>query len=56
MAIENAGFPRSRVNGLHGARHFRAPSWLAHGVNLKALPQYLDHADSGLTRRIYTHN
>ena len=54
-AIKRAGLPRSRVNGMHGLRHFCASMWLQHGVNIRAVSNYLGHSDPGFTLRIYTH-
>ena len=54
-AIKCAGLPRSRVNGMHGLRHFCASVWLHHGVNIKAVSSYLGHSDPGFTLRVYTH-
>ena len=54
-AIRKAGLPRSRVNGMHGLRHFCASVWLDHGVNIKAVSNFLGHSDPGFTLRIYTH-
>lgn len=54
-AIKRAGIPRSQVNGMHGLRHLRASIWLQHGVSIKAVSAYVDHADPTFTLRIYTH-
>ena len=54
-AIKKAGLPRSRVNEIHGLRHFCASTWLANGVNIGAVSDYLGHSDPGFTLRIYTH-
>jgi len=54
-AIKRAGLPRSRVNGMHGLRHFCASTWLAHGVNIKAVSTFLGHSDPGFTLKVYTH-
>ena len=54
-AIRKAGLPRSRVNGMHGLRHFCASMWLSKGVNIKAVSTYLGHSDPGFTLRTYRH-
>ena len=54
-AIKRAGLPRSRINGMHGLRHFCASVWLSNGVSIKAVSTYLGHSDPGFTLRVYTH-
>ena len=54
-AIKKARLPRSRVNGMHGLKHFCASGWPDHGVNIKAVSTFLGHSDPGFTLRIYTH-
>lgn len=54
-AIVQAGLPRTRVNGMHGLMHFNASMWLEHGVNIKAVSNYLGLLDPGFSLRIYTH-
>ena len=36
-------------------RHYCASAWLEHGVSIKAVSEYLGHADPGFTLRTYTH-
>ena len=40
---------------MHALRHFYASVLLDAGENIKALSQYLGHADPGFTLRVYTH-
>jgi integrase len=54
-ALEAAAVPVSRDNGLHALRHYCASAWLEHGVSIKAVSEYLGHADPGFTLRTYTH-
>ncbi|MEV6345962.1 tyrosine-type recombinase/integrase [Actinoplanes sp. NPDC051851] len=54
-AVEKAGLPRSRDNGMHALRHFYASALLDAGETVKALAAYLGHADPGFTLRTYTH-
>lgn len=54
-ALLEAGIPRERENGMHALRHSCASMWLEHGVSIKAVSEYLGHADPGFTLRVYTH-
>ena len=54
-AVKKSGLPRSRVNGIHGLRHFCASMRLQHGVNIKAVSNYLGRSGPGFTLRTYTH-
>ncbi|MBB2941830.1 integrase [Actinoplanes lutulentus] len=54
-AVEKAGLPRDRANGMHALRHFYASALLDAGETIKALAAYLGHADPGFTLRTYTH-
>lgn len=40
---------------MHALRHFYASATLAGGVSVRALADYLDHADPGFTLRVYSH-
>jgi len=40
---------------MHALRHYAASMWLAGGVNIKAVAEYLGHADAGFTLRVYAH-
>ncbi len=44
-----------RANGCHALRHFFASTALHEGESIKALSEYLGHADPGFTLRTYTH-
>jgi integrase len=54
-ALAAAGIPATRVNGCHVLRHTFASVLLHHGVDVRALSEYLGHADPGFTLRTYTH-
>ncbi|MGW3354134.1 tyrosine-type recombinase/integrase [Streptomyces bungoensis] len=54
-ALDAAGVPRGRENGMHALRHFYASVLLDAGENIKALSEYLGHHDPGFTLRTYTH-
>lgn len=54
-ALDAVGIPRERENGMHALRHACASMWLEHGVSIKAVSEYLGHADPGFTLRVYTH-
>ncbi|MEV5976144.1 tyrosine-type recombinase/integrase [Streptomyces sp. NPDC052114] len=48
-------FKQSREHGMHALRHYYASVLLDAGENIKALAEYLGHADPGFTLRTYTH-
>jgi integrase len=48
-------FKESREHGMHALRHYYASVLLDAGENIKALAEYLGHADPGFTLRTYTH-
>ncbi|MEW2223124.1 tyrosine-type recombinase/integrase [Streptomyces sp. NPDC006990] len=54
-ALNEAGVPRTRDNGMHGLRHFYASVLLDAGESIKALSEYLGHHDPSFTLRTYTH-
>lgn len=54
-ALKRAGVPATRENGSHALRHFYASTALHEGESIKALSEYLGHADPGFTLRTYTH-
>jgi integrase len=54
-AATKAGIPQDRKNGMHALRHFYASTLLDAGESIKALANYLGHADPGFTLRTYTH-
>ncbi|GAC1611945.1 MAG: hypothetical protein NVS3B26_29930 [Mycobacteriales bacterium] len=54
-AVLAAGMVADRTNGMHALRHFYASVLLDAGKNVRALSEYLGHADPGFTLRVYTH-
>ena len=54
-ALDQAGVPTTRDNGMHAARHYYASALLEDGVNVRALAEYLGHNDPGFTLRVYAH-
>lgn len=54
-ALIAAGVELRRENGCHALRHFYASTLLDSGESIKALSEYLGHADPGFTLRTYTH-
>src|SRR5699024_1512330 len=54
-ALERVGIEVTRENGTHALRHFYASTLLDAGESIKALSEYLGHADPGFTLRTYTH-
>lgn len=54
-ALRELGISNERDNGMHALRHACASLWLEHGVSIKAVSEYLGHADPGFTLRVYTH-
>jgi integrase len=55
-ALERAGVTdATRADGTHALRHYYASTLLDGGVSIKALSEYLGHADPGFTLRTYTH-
>jgi integrase len=54
-ALAKVEVPGTRANGFHALRHHCASVWLEHGVNIKAVSEYLGHSDPGFTLRTYTH-
>ncbi|WP_043619263.1 site-specific integrase [Nonomuraea candida] len=53
--LQGAGVPVCRENGMHALRHTAASAWLAAGVDIRTVAEYLGHADPGFTLRTYTH-
>ena len=45
----------TRSNGMHVLRHTAASAWLAAGVDIRTVAEYLGHSDAGFTSRTYTH-
>jgi integrase len=54
-ALQRAGVPDTRENGYHALRHHFASVLLERGVDIRALAEFLGHADPGFTLRTYTH-
>ncbi len=55
-ALRAAGIAApTRQDGFHALRHFYASVLLDAGESIKALSEYLGHADPGFTLRTYTH-
>jgi integrase len=52
--VETALAP-TREHGMHALRHFYASVLLDAGESVRALADYLGHADPGFTLRVYTH-
>lgn len=50
-----AGIPLGRDNGTHVLRHTAASAWLASGVDIRTVAEYLGHSDPGFTLRVYSH-
>ncbi len=54
-ALVAARIPATREQGMHSGRHFYASVQLEAGTSIRALAEYLGHADPGFTLRTYTH-
>ncbi|MBL7259171.1 tyrosine-type recombinase/integrase [Paractinoplanes lichenicola] len=54
-ALKAAGVEVCRVNGMHALRHLYASALLDAGENIKALAEWLGHADPAFTLRVYAH-
>lgn len=54
-ALGAADIESRRENGMHALRHFFASVLLDSGESIKAVSDYLGHADPGFTLRTYTH-
>ena len=54
-ALEGAGIERNRSNGMHALRHFYASVLIDAGESVRAVADYLGHADPGFTLRVYAH-
>ena len=54
-ALRAAGLPDTRENGMHALRHFYASTLLDSGETIRAVAEYLGHADPGFTLRVYSH-
>jgi site-specific recombinase XerD len=54
-ALKKAGVPAGRENGYHALRHYFASVLLHHGVDVKALSEYLGHHSAAFTLSVYCH-
>jgi integrase len=54
-ALRSAGVELSRVNGMHALRHLYASVLLDAGESVKAVAEWLGHADPAFTLRVYAH-
>jgi site-specific recombinase XerD len=54
-ALWACGVTPGRENGYHQRRHYFASALIRDGVDIRALAEYLGHADLGFTLRVYTH-
>lgn len=55
-ALKRAGIEApTRADGMHALRHLYASVLLDAGESVKAVSEYLGHADPGFTLRVYTH-
>lgn len=54
-ALHAAGVPPTRDNGMHALRHFYASVLIDAGESVRAVADYLGHADPGFTLRVYAH-
>ncbi len=54
-ALILAGVDPTRENGMHALRHFYASVLLDAGESIRALAEYVGHADPSFTLRVYTH-
>lgn len=55
QAREHAGIDATRDNGMHALRHWYASILLDAGEPIRAVSEYLGHADPAFTLRTYTH-
>lgn len=54
-ALRGAGVELDRSNGVHALRHFYASALLDAGESVKAVAEWLGHANPAVTLRVYTH-
>lgn len=50
-----AGALGGRENGLHVLQHTAASAWLAQGVDIRTVAEFLGHSDPAFTLRVYSH-
>ncbi|MEU6365311.1 site-specific integrase [Streptomyces sp. NPDC046931] len=54
-ADDRGKYDSAREHGMHALRHFYASALLDAGENIKAVSEYMGHADPALTLRVYAH-
>jgi integrase len=54
-ALAKAGIIPSRTTGCHALRHYFASALLHHGVDIKAVSEYLGHRSAAFTLSVYVH-
>lgn len=54
-SLKAVGLATTRDHGMHALRHHYASVLLDGGISIRALAEYLGHADPGFTLRIYSH-
>jgi integrase len=54
-ALRAAGVEVTRVNGIHALRHFYASALLDAGESIKAVSEWLGHANAAFTLRVHAH-
>lgn len=54
-ALRLAGIEPARDQMMHAGRHLFASAQLEAGTSIRAVSEYLGHADPGFTLRTYTH-
>lgn len=54
-ALAAAGVEPGRANGMHALRHFYSSVLIDASESIKAVAEYLGHADPGFTLRVYAH-
>ena len=54
-ALAAVGIAPTREHGMHALRHHYSSVLLDGGISIRALAEYLGHADPGFALRIYSH-
>ncbi|WP_033322130.1 tyrosine-type recombinase/integrase [Streptomyces yerevanensis] len=54
-ADDDGKYESAREHGMHALRHFYASALLDAGENIKAVSEYMGHADPAMTLRVYAH-
>jgi integrase len=54
-ADDDGNYESAREHGMHALRHFYASALLDAGENIKAVSEYMGHADPAVTLRVYAH-